>query len=80
MWTHFFNLTYPSNFKTAFIFYNAELYFEVFNFFLGQLAQNWRIVKVLSPKQKYLEKVSFASLTGYYLNFLPTLDLQLLDF
>ena len=57
------------NFKTVFIYHNTELYFEVLNSFIGQLAQKCRVVKVLSPKQKYLEMVHFTSLTGYNLIF-----------
>ena len=80
MWTHSFNLTCshersPSNFKTSFICYYTEFYFEVYNSFLGQLAQKWRLVKVLSPKQKYLEKVHFTSLTDYNLIFFANFGL-----
>ena len=52
-----FNLTCShdrntSNFKTAFICYYTELSFEVYNFFLGQLAQKWQVIKIQHTKKK----------------------------
>ena len=76
-WSQSFNLKCshdrnPSNFKNTFICYYTELSFEVYTSFLGQLAQKWGVVKVESPKQEYLKKVHFTSLTGNDLN-LPTI-------
>ena len=80
-WSHTFNHTCsharnPFNFKSAFICYLSELSFEVYNFFLGQLAKKWGVIKVWSPKQKCLEKVHFTSLAGYNLNFFANFELK----
>ena len=84
-WSHTFNHTCsharnPFNFKSAFICYLSELSFEVYNFFLGQLAKIWGVIKVWSPKQKCLEKVHFTSLAGYNLNCFANFELTPFDF
>ena len=66
--------------KLQLIYFYTELSFEVYNSFLGQLAQKWGVIKVQRLKQKCLEKVHFTSLKDYNLTFLLILDLQLLDF
>ena len=81
--THCFNQTYSQdrnvcNFKTTFICYYTELSFEVYDAFLGQLAQKWGVVKAQSLKQIDLKKVHFISLIGNNFEFSAIyLDLEL---